>query len=275
MTLHAPSYAGGFAAPGRLPILYPELWDGCVLALAPSLGSTGLAITPDHSGRFNEGTYNGGMSVTDGKFVFDGAGDYIDSGNTADALSSMTVAFRMKPSTQSSTYRDVIGKWGSSNYGWWVEIPDTAATKLAFGTSGRNYTQTTNSVVTKDVWNHITIVHDNNGTANYIYVNGVSAALTDTFGGPGVIGASTAVLSIGGNPLASRFFTGELDDIRILSRALTAAEVLRHYSLGAGAAYQVDRRVKYKAAAVGHTMQMVGVGGGLIGQGGGMIGRGY
>lgn len=156
---------------------------------------------------------------------FDGVDDYVDLGNITDALSSMTISVWIKPSTQTNTFRDVIGKWSIGSYGWWLEIRDTAATKIAFGTSGSSYIETTNSVMTTGTWNHIVVRHGSNGTIREIYVNGINVAVTDHSGGAGTIGTSTASLRIGGNNSTNRYFTGSIDDVRIYNRTLSTTEV--------------------------------------------------
>ncbi len=55
-----------------------------------------------------------------------------------------------------------------------------------------------------------------------LYVNGVQVA---TKAMTTAIPVSTGALRIGGNSLWSEWFAGQIDDVRVYKRALTAAEV--------------------------------------------------
>ena len=75
--------------------------------------------------------------------------------------------------------------------------------------------------MTTDTWHHVALVYD--GVRKSIYVDGVEDARTAT---TGQIAVSAYNLYIGANAQqAGRYFHGELDDVRIYSRALLPEEV--------------------------------------------------
>ena len=90
----------------------------------------------------------------------------------------------------------------------------------------------TNSV-SPNVWTHVTVTYDGSSTASgvKIYVNGVSMALTTH--GSGL--ASSIKASINwriGDDYTDDWFSGNMDDVRIYNRALSAGEVAGLYTMG-------------------------------------------
>ena len=79
----------------------------------------------------------------------------------------------------------------------------------------------TGAVLPLSTWTHVAGTY--NGTTIRLYVNGVQVG-TSAF--TGVIGTSTGALRIGGNSLWGEFFQGQIDEVRIYNRALTAAELV-------------------------------------------------
>ncbi len=69
-------------------------------------------------------------------------------------------------------------------------------------------------------WSHLAATYD--GTTLRLYVNGLvvmSAPFT------GNLATSTDPLRIGGNSVYGEYFTGVIDEVRIYSRTLSAAEI--------------------------------------------------
>ena len=71
-----------------------------------------------------------------------------------------------------------------------------------------------------NAWTHLAMTYD--GTTMRMYVNGVQAG---TRAVTGTIAVSSSPLRIGGNAPWGEFFAGQIDDVRIYNRALTAAEI--------------------------------------------------
>jgi hypothetical protein len=69
-------------------------------------------------------------------------------------------------------------------------------------------------------WTHLATTYD--GSVLRLYVNG---AQVRSLAAGGSISVSTGQLKLGGNAIWSEWFAGLMDDVRIYSRALTAAEI--------------------------------------------------
>ena len=72
-----------------------------------------------------------------------------------------------------------------------------------------------------NTWTHLATTFD--GATWRLYVNGAQVASRAL---ATAIPVSTGPLRIGGNSIWSEWFQGQLDEIRIYNRGLTAAEVL-------------------------------------------------
>ena len=72
-----------------------------------------------------------------------------------------------------------------------------------------------------NTWTHLATTYD--GTSQRFYVNG---ALVNTVSSPGAITQANGALRIGGNASSTgEFFQGLIDEVRIYSRPLSAAEI--------------------------------------------------
>ena len=277
MTLHAPSYAGGFASPER-GLIDRSLWDGVVGAWAPSLGATGLTLR-DHSGKANHGTLTNatlatawadprGITLTTGT-------DYVNVAQTdwafpADFAVSLWVNF-----TTYNGYQNVISttRDGNANGGFWME----------FG-SARGYTTYSNGVLllsdtvsikalNTGQWYHVAMTRK--GSALSLWLDAAEIGSNAT---TATVGDTTNPLLVGKYSVAdtTSALDGMVDDIVVYSgRGLTAAEVADLHRLGRGGIYRRQLQYNAKAPSAGRINSLVGVGGGMIGYGGGMIGRGY
>jgi VCBS repeat-containing protein len=100
---------------------------------------------------------------------------------------------------------------------------------LAFGTGG-NFDSTiqSTSVVNTGDWVNFAAVRS--GSIISIYINGHLEASEDTTYS-GLLNAP-ALINLGANTIDGRYFTGELDDLSIYNRALSAAEIQQHAVMG-------------------------------------------
>jgi hypothetical protein len=74
--------------------------------------------------------------------------------------------------------------------------------------------------LTANAWAHLAGTYD--GATLRLYVNGAQAA---TLARAGVMPASTGPLKLGGNAIWSEWFAGQIDDVRVYRRVLSAAEI--------------------------------------------------
>ena len=75
------------------------------------------------------------------------------------------------------------------------------------------------SLATK-TWTHLTVTY--NGVVLRFYVNGTLVTSRAT---TGTMAPSTGVLRIGGSNVASEWFAGRIDDVRLYARALEQSEI--------------------------------------------------
>ena len=168
------------------------------------------------------GRSSGPVRTTAGKYgralTFDGVNDYvtIPDAPRLDLGKAMTLEAWVRPSA-SSSWRTVLLK----------ETPGALAYSL-YSASGTNrpsaWLDGTSSVgstaLTLNTWSHLSATYD--GARLKVYVNGVLRADRATTVN---VPVSAEPLKIGGNAVWGEYFAGQIDEIRIYARALTAAEI--------------------------------------------------
>ncbi len=191
----------------------------------------------DSSGSGNTGTLTNGPVRALGRLGqalnFDGVNDYLDLGNTAslnfDTSTSFTLVAWVKRTSASSG--NIFNKRSS---GWvWVRMNgDCAAGKIDFSVNrsgGGTFCSTTGGL-NDGSWHHIVGVVDRTNNLMTLYTDGSvngSASIT-SFGSLSDIGANWNIAGWG----AGELFPGSIDDVRMYSRALSAAEALQLYNMG-------------------------------------------
>jgi hypothetical protein len=188
---------------------------------------TGTTAT-DASGRGNTGTIAGAaVRTTTAKFggaiTFDGVNDLVSvpDANSLDLTNAMTLEAWVRPTTVSN-YRTVLVKETAGNLVYALYASST------FGGSGVQRPSAwifadglgPTTALPVNTWSHIATTYDR--TNWRFYVNGVQVA---TRAYTPAIQASTGALRIGGNSIWSEWFAGQIDEVRVYDRALSAAEV--------------------------------------------------
>jgi chitodextrinase len=117
------------------------------------------------------------------------------------------------------------GGWQSR---WKISLPPHG--KPVFTTNHANGISDMDSgdgnVLSPGEWKHLVFVHD--GTDDKIYMNGVQVA---TKAVPGDLNNTSHPLGFGYNPIdGGNYFDGDLDEVQLYSRALSAAEILDLYN---------------------------------------------
>lgn len=208
---------------------------GLVGALCPSLGATGFRLL-DRSGRNNHGTLTNMASTAwvtsggKGALSFDGSNDHVLlSGASAGTIpASLRVGATGNAGTWSIwVYRTATG--GAAYFGenlfYCFSFTSTGATTGVWGFD------VSISGLVLNRWDLITTTFDGTGRVTG-FVNGVQNA---TATGTSAANYSSAFnLAIGGRLATSSYLTGQIDDFRIYSRALTAPEIRQLYIGGRG-----------------------------------------
>ena len=268
MTLHAPSYAGGFASPER-GLIDRSQWDGVTGAWCPSLGATGLTVR-DHSGRGNHGTLTN-MSPSSAwespaGLTLDGTNDEINLGRPLNTAAGTVFLWIRTTDTTVNTrlFSDTAGYF-------YVDLQASGSVRATLYDTGYKRVTVSATNVTDGLWHLIVMRWD--GASMTIQVD--SDALGSVAAGAINSGVSGYDFVVGGTGSTLTHAAMDVDDIRIWHRAISAGEITRSYRLGTGGMYRRQLHRNVKAPAAGRVNSMIGVGGGVIGQGGGMIGRGY
>jgi hypothetical protein len=184
---------------------------------------SGAAIN-DASGLGNNGTTAGGPTRvaghTGGSLSFDGVDDVVTVPGTASlALTSgMTVEAWVKPTQLGSLWRTVALKEQSGDlcYALYAHDGTGAAGHVYVGSEWR----ARGGALTLDAWTHLAVTYD--GSVLALYRDG---ALVTTTLVSGPLATSSGPLKIGGNSVWLEPFAGQIDDVRIYDRALSASQI--------------------------------------------------
>lgn len=194
----------------------------------------GGGTTASDSAGSNTGILTNGPTWVAGKLGqalnFDGIDDKVSiSDHPTLRPSNITVSYWIYPiNLATGLAQDIIAKRPSMNNGGFVfEATGSAAVNHYVNIGGTwNWVAMT---YTNNIWQHITVTYD--GTTLIGYINGTQAASTGATGSITHITPATLVLgSDSPESSNSRYFNGSLDDLRIYSRALSAAEILDVYN---------------------------------------------
>jgi hypothetical protein len=202
----------------------------------------------DASGNSNDGKScpngTGPTGGATGKFgnggSFDGSDDYVaaGTGSTIYPTSQVTVSAWIKTTSlaQNGIFAGVWNNGGSSTNNAYLLYmgQDVANGKVGFAIEQSDNTvinlkPSSNSSITSGVWTHVAGVAD--GSKLRIYLNGVDTGTTTSYNG--TLKPNPASNLIFGK-LSSNvyYYTGQLDDVRVYNRGLTAAEIADIYSAG-------------------------------------------
>ena len=104
------------------------------------------------------------------------------------------------------------------NYGFSIVSDEVI---FGFYANGWHDTVTSNANIPANTWTHVAIVYNDAANSTVIYVNGTAVASKYETGS---LQVNNEPVRIGLNPL-NAYFDGEIDELRIYERALTAAEI--------------------------------------------------
>jgi len=158
---------------------------------------------------------------------FDGAGDYVDCGNsqTLDANTDLTICARIK-TTASSNTPVIVAKGSGSTTNYELDIATSGKVRFFGYDSGGIYKGITGGqtvVVTDGLWHQVAGTFD--GTDWTLYVDGrVDTSETE----PHTLAATSQSLRIGARQ-NSQYFNGSISHVAIWRRALSAVEIALLY----------------------------------------------
>jgi hypothetical protein len=219
-----------------------------VVEFDTSTNPTDLATVKDTSGMGNDGTLipSAHYSIKEKAFVFDGSGDYIDTGVLSPSLAgahphSMSVWFK----TNTASGLQFVTCLGEKN----GTTGDRRFSAIRVNGSSLQFWQWSNDlsksgVISADVWYHVVAVYLGGGTSQstmLMYLNGeqITSWDTDTTDG-GVLGLVSPSFAVGEDIARSTYnFNGQISKPLVYDTVLTAAEVKTLYAMGRGDPYHV------------------------------------
>jgi len=170
---------------------------------------------------------------------FDGINDYISITQSA-SLQFGTGSFSVSAwihsaSTTQSSSHIVANRWGTP-YWDFVSSPNSSAIQFSIQDASNNnaYVRTPNGTAPNYKWHHVVGVVDRSTQQMSVYVDGTKYTneSPDT-SSVGSVNNGTNLVMIGQSQnVASGFFQGNIDDVHMYNRALSATEIFQLYNLG-------------------------------------------
>jgi len=210
--------------PKAVEFVTPVEPDATGLVLHYALEEGAGAVAADSSGNGNDGTLDGNPSwisgVSGSALALDGVGDYVTTGSSLlNDLQAFSIACWIKGDLSLGDRSGLIGQNDCIEYGI------SASNNVQIWSAGSGAVDLAWGYDADADWHHIVAVGD--GTSVTIYLDGKPAvsggtAITDTYG------SSTHPVNIGGGGVfdaTDNWFTGQIDEIYVYQRALSAAEV--------------------------------------------------
>jgi Concanavalin A-like lectin/glucanases superfamily/Bacterial Ig domain len=194
------------------------------LVAAYGFDESGTAVG-DASGSGNNGTISGATRTAAGKYggalSFDGVNDSVSIADSAslDLTTGMTLEAWVQP-TATNDWRTVLLKERSGGFGYALYGGTDTNRPGAFAEIGSEREARGTAALAVNAWTHLAATYD--GAQLRLYVNGAQAA---SLAVSGSMTTTTGALKIGGNAVWGEWFKGLIDEVRVYSRALTAAEI--------------------------------------------------
>ena len=187
----------------------------------------------DRSGLNNHGTLTSGPTVVSGKIgqalQFDGVDDDVRvTDSNSISLGNQNLSFSIWAyNTNRNLFEApaVFGKTNGADYDYTLRISNNGISDAQYSVfQDADITPATGTGPKWNEWQHLAVVK--NGTTVSVYADGVfsgSGTVTNTDSNGDIYIGSLA----GGN-----YFKGQIDDVRLYNRALSAGEVQRLYNQG-------------------------------------------
>lgn len=180
----------------------------------------------DSAGNVDGTLTNGPVWVDDGRLCkaldFDGDNDRITFPHNATmSLTSFTLTAWINSDTVAAGYRGIVSKGTSGNdWNYWLGM-DGDEIDFGFynGSDWPSYRSSSNLSV--DTWYHFAGTFDNTTDEIFLYLNGTEVLSTSTTDTPTTNTQSGWI----GTDQENKDWDGEIDDVRIYNRALTASEI--------------------------------------------------
>ena len=186
----------------------------------------------DLSGNGNNGTLTNGptySSANGGSLSFDGVDDYVNCGSPS-TLNFGTGNFNLScwvniPSTSGADLIGIISRYvAATAAGFWIQL-NPGNRYVAFGWDGNNFI-TSSTSAGGGQWKFISCQRTGSTSAE-VYVNGISVASSSSMPSGTSNGQQ---IDIGRIDIAGRYSAGNISQVQIYNRALSAAEVSQNFN---------------------------------------------
>ena len=222
----------------------------------------------DSSFNSNTGTVNGGPAWVQGRvggaLNFDGSDDYIDAGDPSSGIFDFGASTNFTISAWiNSTAADgaIIGKINAGVTGGYNFR--VIGNQLSISLSAAGTCNVRSSIdPTTGTWKHVTVVVNRNASCTtsdlVLYIDGVrdTGAAVDTDTGNANANVSTAELFLIGaikeSGTIQNFATGQIDEVRVYNRALSATEIYNLYKGSKAAVVNKTNKTRISNGLVGH-----------------------
>jgi hypothetical protein len=152
------------------------------------------------------------------------------------STSSFSIEFWMKPKTPTTCEetRVMVGRNETGKVHWWVGCEENKAAFYLYDNTATGGGVSGTRELTDTAWHHLVAVRDAGTNEIRIYVDGApDGALSISYANG--FDALFTELNVGWLNLGEGYhFPGAIDEVALYDRALTATEILQHYSYGIG-----------------------------------------
>ena len=177
----------------------------------------------------------GFTSSNNGSFVFDGTNDFLNCGNFLDDPSNFTVTVWQKSTLR--FYQLIVAKVNDvdAGPGWAMHAGDFIWGVAAFSqTNATNWKLFyTGKMVDDGLWHHLAAVYVNKLVTG-IYVDGISYPFTTLSDGTLTSMSNPLNVRIGTNQINEYMFRGNISQVQLYNRSLTAQEIIQNYNATKG-----------------------------------------
>lgn len=164
--------------------------------------------------------------------TFDGSDDRVNWGDICNVTTNdFTVAFWFRNISGTSGNQSIFDKRNSSYTGYSAYMSSSGQIVIEMGTASGTSGGVGSTGYRDSVWRHAVLSFTRSGNC-VLYINGVSNGTRSISGASAQNLTNTSGLQWGASRDNSLYFNGQLDECLIFSRALTANEALRLYSVG-------------------------------------------
>jgi len=164
--------------------------------------------------------------------LFDGVDDGVDANSGTTLMNYTTTGFTASCWALFATAKsaDLVSRDGVST-GW--NLACNTAPRINAFTRGTGDAQTTSdTALSFSEWHHVAMTYSGTSGSREIFVDGESDVTPESYSGS--IASSTLDVWIGNRPDegGTREFSGQIEDVRVYSRVLSAAEIATLYTHG-------------------------------------------